>query len=359
MARSSSQQAADLSGAAPLSDLAPADGRILIGLNAVMLAVTADTPQVLCVRPPEGHRARFGRAYGLPYGPFDPSRHRTFEIGLRSWVEEQTYLQLGYVEQLYTFGDKGREAPIAALGGEADQTARVVSVGYLALTPHAEDVAAPGARWRDWYRFFPWENWRAGEPAVIADAIAPALDRWAGAGHTRGERWARAKTCFALEGAGWDEEKVLNRYELLYEAGLVEEARRDLGGAAAGPVAETPLGEPMISDHRRILATAIGRLRGKLKYRPVVFELLPATFTLFQLQRTVEAISGFRLHKQNFRRTVQRTGLVERTDMMSTETGGRPAAEYRFRREAVAEYAGAGLHIPRLRAGGADASAAT
>ncbi|MEL7030290.1 MAG: hypothetical protein AAGL49_14030, partial [Pseudomonadota bacterium] len=156
----------------------------------------------------------------------------------------------------------------------------------------------------------------------------------------------------------WDEEKVLNRYELLYEAGLVVEAVRDRQSEA--PNADLPsIGDPMISDHRRILATAIGRLRGKLKYRPVVFELLPPRFTLFDLQRTVEAISGFHVHKQNFRRTVQRTGLIARTEAMSTDTGGRPAAVFRFRREALIEQAAAGLHIPRLKHTGAGGSRET
>ena len=112
---------------------------------------------------------------------------------------------------------------------------------------------------------------------------------------------------FALDGARWNEERVLERYELLYEAGLAPEAARDRdraqGGAPAEPVALAPaLGEPMISDHRRILATGLGRLRGKLKYRPIVFELMGEAFTLSALQRTVEAIAGVPLHKQNFRR---------------------------------------------------------
>ena len=72
-----------------------------------------------------------------------------------------------------------------------------------------------------------------------------------------------------------------------------------------------PLGRPMMFDHRRILATAMSRLRGKLKYRPVIFELMPESFTLFDLQRVVEAILGSYLHKQNFRRLVENAGLVE------------------------------------------------
>jgi hypothetical protein len=66
----------------------------------------------------------------------------------------------------------------------------------------------------------------------------------------------------------------------------------------------------MASDHRRILATAISRLRGKIKYRPVVFELMPERFTLSALQRTVEGILGLGLHTQNFRRALDKTGLV-------------------------------------------------
>ena len=119
---------------------------------------------------------------------------------------------------------------------------------------------------------------------------------------------------------------MLDRYEILYEAGLVEEARRD-GRESANARNKLPaLGEPMRYDHRRILATAIARLRAKLKYRPVVFELMPAEFTLTELQRTVEAISGRQLHKQNFRRLVEDTALVESTGENSTATGGRPAA---------------------------------
>src|SRR6202035_3351135 len=142
-------------------------------------------------------------------------------------------------------------------------------------------------------------------------------------------------------------ELVLERYELLYEAGLVAEAMRDQGGTAG---AKEPIGTggAMAVDHRRILATAVGRLRGKIKYRPVVFELMPPAFTLSQLQRTVEALSGVRLHKQNFRRLVEQQGLVEETGDISAATDGRPARLVRFRREVLLERPTPGL---RLRAG--------
>jgi hypothetical protein len=142
---------------------------------------------------------------------------------------------------------------------------------------------------------------------------------------------------------------VLDRYELLYEAGLVEEARRDGRPAALQRKTLPRLGTAMHFDHRRILATGIARLRAKLKYRPVVFELLPAEFTLTELQRTVEAISGRHLHKQNFRRLVETGALVEPTGVMSTQTGGRPAALFRFRREVLQERPAPGLRVSGRR----------
>ena len=105
----------------------------------------------------------------------------------------------------------------------------------------------------------------------------------------------------------------------------------------------------MAADHRRILATAIGRLRGKIKYRPVVFELMPPAFTFLQLQRTVEALAGVRLHKQNFRRLVEQQGLVEETGEISAETGGRPARLVRFRREVLLERPAPGLRLRAMR----------
>src|SRR6266481_140585 len=146
----------------------------------------------------------------------------------------------------------------------------------------------------------------------------------------------------------WNEELVLERYELLYEAGLIQESWRDLGRPAASGDGLI-FGMPMAADHRRILATAIGRLRGKIKYRPVVFELMPPAFTLLQLQCTVEALSGVRLHKQNFRRLVEHQGLVEETGGISAETGGRPARLVRFRREVLLERPAPGLRLRAAR----------
>ena len=318
---------------------------IEVGLTAAIVAVEAEEPRILVAADPKNERKSGTRA-GLPFGPFDPLAHRTFEIGLRAWVAAQTALNVGYVEQLYTFGDRGRHAR----PGDADP--HMISVGYLALTRMSDNAAAlraAGAGFEPWYRFFPWEDWRAEKPAVVDKTIVPLLEQWARGNHGEAarpiERRERLRHCFGVGGSPWDEEKVLDRYELLYEAGLVEEARRD-GREIDAPSAKIPpLGEAMRFDHRRILATAIARLRAKLKYRPVVFELMPDEFTLTELQRTVEAISGRHLHKQNFRRLVETAALVEPTGETSTATGGRPAAMFRFRREVVQERPTPGLRL--------------
>ena len=145
----------------------------------------------------------------------------------------------------------------------------------------------------------------------------------------RASRADRATVVFGLGGVGWDGVRVLERYELAYELGLLDESPTGLE-----PPGRTTVGVPMQLDHRRIVATALGRLRGKLTYRPVVFELLPPTFTLLQLQRLVEALSGVRLHKQNFRRLAEGGGLVEGTGQLR-RSGGRPAELFRFRREVL------------------------
>jgi hypothetical protein len=315
---------------------------IEIGLTAAIVAVEGDEPAILIASDDNPSEM----PSGLPFGPFDPVAHRTFEIGLRAWVEAQTGLSVGYVEQLYTFGDRGRHALVHDTGPH------MVSIGYLALSRLPENVGvlkASGARFEPWYKFFPWEDWRDGRPAIL-DAIEPLLQEWGKQPEPAVLRQAlgrreRIRLCFGVAGSPWDEEKVLDRYELLYEAGLALEAARDGREAARMRRELPPFGMPMRFDHRRILATAIARLRAKLKYRPVIFELMPADFTLTELQRTVEAISGRHLHKQNFRRLVETASLVEPTGDFSTTTGGRPAARFRFRREVVQERPAPGLRL--------------
>ena len=316
---------------------------VIMELNAAIVTVRNDTPLVLAVREKQSEPGETDSVtFGLPYGTFEPLRDRTLETGVRRWVEEQTELEMGYFEQLYTFGDRGRHAG-------PDNQDRYVSVGYLALTDRATDSAMPDAVWRSWYDFFPWEDHRGGFPEMVDAVIRPALKAWADSATTdpsRNIRRDRIQVCFGDENMSWDDEKILERYELLYEAELVPESLSDEGDPAGEILG---IGVPMRFDHRRILATAMGRLRGKLKYRPVIFELMLDSFTLLELQRTIEAIAGVHLHKQNFRRLVATSGLVENTGTISTKTGGRPAQLFRFRREVLQERVATGVRLPSPR----------
>lgn len=285
-------------------------------LVAVLAAVDGATPVVLSVDAEPG-----GMLRALPSGPMEPA-HRSLQAGVRSWVERQTRHPLGHIEQLYTFADRDR--------GEGGP--RSVSISYLALT-RIGAVPLPG--WRDWYAAFPWEDHRGAAGRAAASELLGALEGWCG---PVGARRQRARALFGRDGVPWHPEWILQRYELLFEAGLIAEA------GLGAPLAET--GMAMWHDHRRILATGIARLRAKIQYHPVVFELLPESFTLLHLQQTVEAIAGRLVHKQNFRRLVAAQDLVEATGETSTGAG-RPARLYRFRGDVMRDRAVVGTKLPR------------
>ena len=321
----------------------------IINVTAVIIAVTNDVPRVLIIDQ--------NAQVALPNGPFEPEHDAGLESCLRRWVEAQTGLDLYYVEQLYTFGNRYRDP------GEISGGPRVVSVAYIALT-REDIVEEENAKWLDWYDFLPWEDWRPERPAVIAEEIEPALQRWvklARSASQQKQRRERINVTFGQNSAtNMDSVLSLERFELLYEAEIVAEATRDeraasekLPSSRDGEMlaAKEEMGVPLASDHRRILATALGRLRGKLAYRPVVFELLPGEFTLLQLQRVAEALSGAKLHKQNFRRLVANADLVEFIGRTSTVGRGRPAELFRFRREVLGEKLSVGLSRPILRSG--------
>lgn len=298
-----------------------------VDLTAVVVAVSENEPCVLTI----------GQTDTLPSGPL-ALEHRSLQSGLRTWVEEQTGHPLGYIEQLYTFADRDRA------GAELEQ--RVISISYLALTRKEHATAPSRSSWQSWYDYFPWEDHRAGTPPMLSDVLRPRLSEWAESADdsaTRLGRRRRVAIAFGFDDRPWNEDLTLKRYELLYEAALVEEAMR--GSVLPPPVR----GKSMVSDHRRILATGIARLRSKIKYRPVVFELMPPAFTLHQLQRTVEALAGRLIHKPNFRRLIEQHELVEETGETSAETGGRPAKLCRFRHAVLEEGELAGAKLPLAR----------
>lgn len=298
---------------------------------AVLIAITGDKARVLTV----------DNGKLLPNGPLMPL-HRSLQAGVRQWVEEQTQQPLGYIEQLYTFVDTHRRN----VDGHA-----LVYVSYLGLVQETELCELESqAVWRDWYEYFPWENHLQGAPDAISELIMPELAHWAEASESANQRLRREQRialCWGLQAASeitsesvtaeaknaeidWVSEHALLRYEMLYEAGLLPEspAYQPNKLPASWPKI---IGKPMYYDHRRVIATAISRLRAKIEYRPLIFGLMPDAFTLSQLQQSVEALSGVKLHKQNFRRLLEHQDLVEPTGESSNASRGRPAKLYRFR----------------------------
>ena len=250
------------------------------------------------------------------------------------WVAKQTSQPMGYVEQLYTFVDTRRQN---------EQGLPVLYVSYLGLVREAADsILHPDAKWQDCYGYFPWEDLRT--DGGQRDAIVSRLRIWANSADTeevRQKRLKRIHLCWGVEPENWSEEYVLQRYEMLYESGLIAEA--------AEPQANFDFaltGQPMCHDYRRVLATALSRLRAKIKYRPVIFELMPPEFTLLQLQNSVEAISGRLLHKQNFRRQIQQQNLIEPSDTGVSGSKGRPAQLYRFRDDVLPDQLISDIGLP-------------
>lgn len=300
---------------------------IQVDLSAVIVSCPQAQPRVLL--------QNNGTALNLPTGALNAKQDKTLEKALRNHIQAEHQLALGYVEQLYTFADQYRNDQ-----GQQNRQ-RSIAIAYLALTHSLEK---PQADWRSLYSFLPWEDWRNGCPKIMA-VLQPDLEDWLNRieSSLKPELQLRTQLAFGLGETIWDPERVLERYELLYQAQLLPEYFLDHSSKPSSNLAA--LGTALKFDHRRMLAAALGRLRGKLKYRPVVFELLPHTFTLLQLQKLVESLNGYQLHKQNFRRLVEQGGLVEGTGAFDQSSRGRPAELFRFREAVLLERPRPGLSI--------------
>lgn len=116
-------------------------------------------------------------------------------------------------------------------------------------------------------------------------------------------------------------------YALVRPSAVASQASSDARAAAWVPVAQV---RGLAYDHDAILAAALERLRAKLRYRPVGFELLPEAFGFSDLERLYGAILGRPVDRRNFRRRVLALGLLEPTGEARQEGPGRPATLYRF-----------------------------
>ncbi|MBW4521839.1 MAG: NUDIX hydrolase [Scytolyngbya sp. HA4215-MV1] len=116
-------------------------------------------------------------------------------------------------------------------------------------------------------------------------------------------------------------------YALVNLSEYAIQAATDASDAAWFPITRLP---PLAFDHDRILQTAIVRLKGKVRYEPIGFELLPQKFTLSQLQKLYETILGQPLDKRNFRKKFFKTDLLIELDETQTGVAHRAARLYQF-----------------------------
>jgi 8-oxo-dGTP diphosphatase len=227
--------------------------RLSVAVDVALVAAAEGALHTLVVRRTEHpERGRFALP-GTFVRPDEP-----LEAAAARALAAKSGLDGVFLEQLYTFGDPGR-----------DPRTRVVSVAYYALVDAARLLAAA----------------RAGEGVALARLQVP----WEG------------ETGGPVEAAG-----------------------------AGGEVL------PLAFDHAAILGMAVKRLRGKLDYTPVGFQLLPPSFTLLELQRVHETVLGRPLNKDSFRRRMLASGQLEATGEKQEDVEHRPAERYRFaRRSAV------------------------
>lgn len=304
--------------------------------------------------------------------------HDSREAALRELREETGCPAPEHVEALGSYSTNGRD-PRQFAGARDPETGEWVSRGsrvttnaYLMLVRlegggfdprHGDD--ATDARWVDVYTYFPWEDLRAADGRAAAQSALNALNEWA-AGRG-GDRAERVEFAWGFGLREWNEERVAERFALLMEAGLVEEARRDVWGRPREGASRS-FGRPMAFDHRRIMADALGRLRGKIKYLPAtLMALLGDEFTLDELQEGCEAIAGRPLHRANFRRAVAATkDRATRAPRIVLGTGKRRARDaggpgvapelFRFRQDALRARLETSLRLPWLPLDGAEAA---
>jgi hypothetical protein len=317
----------------------PAQEAVALNLCAVALAIRGNEPVVAVTT---GARPRVS---SLPSGAYVPSEHASLKEGLSAAIERSAGLRITNSRPLCTFGEGVIARPVSSAESNEPQLP-IVSLCYLSLLP--PDLAQDGENlnWVSWYDIFPWEDFRNGKPQALS-AIEDQLAAWSrtggGAnGSANLDRESRVRIAFGADSGGWDEEKIVERYDLMCEAGLA--------GDGAGNQPGVALWDPQLGHHARVLACAIAELRRSIKSRPAIFDLMPELFTLFELQKAVEGILGPHLHKQNFRRLVEGEGLVEPTGEFRQRTGGRPARLYRFRPTVLLERAAPGVRLKPGRA---------
>lgn len=315
-----------------------------IDLVATVLSVSRGEPHILVLQTTKGGKP----GWRLPTVPYKANSLDCLDTSLRDGLAEMSGVRVGFVEQISTeLVSSNRN-----YDGEMPQSAPRLSISYVAIANMKTAGSMRGRHvWMPLYALLPWEDWRSGKPSIIRSTIESRLEAWAGASPDLSEaRRNDVRIGFGTCQGGWDEEKTSERLDLLLAADCVGDLLREHHQGRRNAKEDEGLRAVDCDErHLRHVARALCRLRGQIKSKPIVFEMVADRFTLYELQQTVEAILGPPLHKQNFRRLVEHMGLVEPTGEIKSHTGGRPAQLFRFRPSVVLEHVHPGMRVRGAR----------
>ncbi|WP_051685261.1 NUDIX domain-containing protein [Clostridium sp. KNHs205] len=233
-----------------------------------------------------GEHPHLGK-WALP-GGFVGMEENLEDAALRE-LEEETGLKDIYLEQLYTWGDVGRDA-----------RTRVISTSYMALTdskslvPKASDDAANAA-------------WFSAELKLKEEK------------KEKYENGYKLKQTYKL---------ILTGEQEILSAGY--EITKTIGKGTIHTERRLTESNGLAFDHGKIIAYAIDRLRNKVLYTDIAFHLMPEYFTLTELQQVYEVLLDKELLKANFRRKI--ADMVLETEKYRTDAGHRPSKLYQFNR---------------------------
>ncbi len=302
-----------------------------VEICAVLAAADGAGPYVLTLARRHGAQ---GHMFSLPCAPFDPTRGQSFEGRLRDWASVHTTAQITRITQIGTSLAGGR-----------------IRIGLLALVSDRNAFMPRGARWTPMGEIFPWEDWQAGEPDSLKQVLRPALDEWAQSGGAKQNllRLAKLQTLFTDNTKAWVPSLTSERFDMLYEAGLLPEALRDRTGAAISVRQRhaAVYGQIMQGADRHALAMALSSLRMQVELSAAMSSLMPSPFTLGALQKTVEAVIGLSLHTQNFRRDLMHSGQISKTGERGRIGRSRPGMLWEWAGAAQKFTALVGMPLPR------------
>ncbi|MBA2668828.1 MAG: NUDIX hydrolase [Gemmatimonadetes bacterium] len=285
---------------------------------------------------------------------------------LRELEEETGQIHPEYLQELRTYDQFGRD-PRQFSGyrkkanGEWIRTGtRVVSKAFLALLRkpgrHLQPVLggdAADSRWASAYVYLPWEDVRSKASRATLQRLERDLLAWAeaGIGTQRAERRDRVERFFSMR--TWNEEEARQRWDLVLEAKLVEEAWRDRWGRPRSDAPRMLYGEALAFDHRTMLADALATLRTEIKRQPEMpHSFIGSEFRLSELQVLFESVAGRPLYRSNFRRAIAlspTSSLVQPTGRKEKLSGpGKPADLYDFTPELLRTRCTPGLNLPWL-----------